>query len=141
MHRLSAFALFLTIAVLAVPAFPQTESPGQRSRQHKGQRLKRADVNGDGQISRDEWKGKGRAFEHLDRNHDGNVSLEEAQQARRDRAEHRQKALERIDRNSDGQISKAEWPRASEAFDRLDQNHDGVVTREELASGRHKRQR
>lgn len=143
MHRRTAFALVLTVALLAIPAFSQTESPGQRGgRPHKGQLLKRADANGDGQISREEWKRNPRAFDRFDRNRDGAISRDEAQQAARDRAERRHKALERIDKNNDGQLSRDEWPRGPEAFDRLDQNRDGLLTREELASGRrHRRQR
>jgi Ca2+-binding EF-hand superfamily protein len=138
MRRLSAFALFLTISLLASPAFAQTESTGQRGgRHHKGHLLRRADVNGDGQISRDEWKRNPRAFDRLDSNRDGVISRDEAQQAARNRAERRHKALERIDKNNDGQISRDEWPRAPETFDRLDQNHDGLLTREELAAARH----
>jgi Ca2+-binding EF-hand superfamily protein len=142
MHRRSAFALFLTIALLAIPVFSQTESPGERgARHHKGQLLRRADANGDGQISREEWKRNPRAFDRLDGNRDGVISRDEAQQAARDRTERRHKALERIDKNNDGQINREEWPRGPEAFDRLDQNHDGLLTREEIAAGRrHRRQ-
>ena len=138
MKQRSVFALFVMIGLLATTAFSQTESPGQRrGRHHKGELLKRSDANGDGQISRDEWKGKPRGFERLDRNHDGSVTRDEAEQAARDRAEHRRKRIEQIDKNSDGQISREEWQRRPEVFDRLDQNRDGVLTREELAAGRH----
>ncbi|HYV06753.1 MAG TPA: EF-hand domain-containing protein [Blastocatellia bacterium] len=137
----SVFALFLTIGLLATTAFPQTESPGQRRGRHnKGKLLQRSDANGDGQISRDEWKGRPRGFERLDRNHDGTLTRDEAEQAARDRAEHRRKAIEQADKNGDGQINREEWQRRPEVFDRLDQNRDGVLTREELAAGRrHKR--
>ena len=143
MYRQSTLALFLTITSLAIPAFSQTESPEQgRGRHQKGRLLKRADANGDGQISRDEWKRNPRGFDRLDGNRDGVISRDEAQQAARDRVERRHKALERIDKNNDGQISRDEWPRGPEGFDRLDQNHDGLLTREELAAGRrHRRPR
>jgi hypothetical protein len=142
MHIRSAFAIGLVIGLFSISANSQNDSssaPGLRH--HRGHLLKRADANGDGQISRDEWKRRPRAFARLDTNHDGSISRTELQEAARNRGERRRKALERIDKNNDGQISRDEWPRGSEIFARLDQNHDGLLTREELAAGRHRRQR
>jgi len=128
-------ALFLPAASLA-----QVQSLKANRHNHLEKLFQRADKNGDGQISRDEWSRRPRAFDRLDQNHDGFISREEAQTAVRRRARNKrrfaEKALQRLDKNNDGQISRDEWVRNPKAFDRLDGNHDGVITREELAAGR-----
>ena len=137
MRRLSLFALFLVILVTTTQAFPQTESPGEgRGRRQKGRLLKRADTNGDGQISRDEWTRKPRGCDRLDRNHDGAITGDEAKAAAHERIERRKKALERMDKDNDGQIAREEWPGNPEAFDRRDRNKDGVISRDEMGRRR-----
>lgn len=141
MRRLSPLALFLVILLTATQAFSQAESPGEgRGRRQKGHLLKRADTNGDGQISRDEWTRKARGFDRLDRNHDGAITGDEAQAAARERIERRRKALERIDKNNDGQIARDEWPGKPETFARRDRNNDGVISRDEMGRRRHHRE-
>ena len=46
-------------------------------------RFKAMDLNGDGSISRDEWKGQARVFDRLDANHDGVLSPQELRRAMR----------------------------------------------------------
>ena len=116
-------ALALTAGTLAQD--PTTQSPG---REHRGGKLRKLDANNDGQITRDEWKGKPKGFGRLDRNNDNIVSREEAAAARR---AHGKRQFKKMDANNDGQISRAEWQGDAELFSRLDVNSDGVIAQEE----------
>jgi hypothetical protein len=68
----------LFILALATAAFGQDpQAPqGKRAGHHYG-KLKKMDANHDGQVTRDEWKGKSKKFKRLDANHDGVVTKEE----------------------------------------------------------------
>ena len=134
----------LVIAILSASAVAQTSiqpgQPGQGARKGRHM-LKRFDANGDGQISRDEWKGKPQAFDRLDRDHNDVITADELAAARQMHRQRMVERLEKMDANRDGIISRQEWTGKLEVFDRLDQNHDGMLTREELQSGRHHRKR
>ncbi len=69
----------LFILALATAAFgqdPQNRQiqPGKHAKHAK---LKQMDTNQDGQITRDEWKGKPKKFNKLDTNNDGRITTEE----------------------------------------------------------------
>lgn len=124
------------VAALALGA-TATASLAQQPAPQKGammERLRAADTNGDGLISRAEAAALPRLAEHfdaLDANHDGQLSLDELRAARH----HGRfaKAFQRADANGDGRISRDEFLAQAQArFDRLDANHDGFVTVEEM---------
>ncbi len=106
----------------------------------RGERLRKADANGDGLVSREEAKAAPRLakhFDEIDANKDGQVSPEEMRAFHEKRhAEH----WKRLDANGDGQVSKAEAqasaPRLFENFESLDANKDGQLSREELQAAR-----
>ncbi|HZF37211.1 MAG TPA: hypothetical protein VE715_00170 [Blastocatellia bacterium] len=127
-------ALLISISVLAQA--PQGQpGPRQRGGLNEEKRMKRMDINNDGAISRDEWKGKPEVFDKLDKNGDGSLTREEFAAAA-----HRQAGrLNQMDTNNDGQISRDEWKGNPKRFDRLDVNGDGVITKEEIRSARQKR--
>ena len=77
--------------------------------------LKRMDADGDGEVSRDEYKGPPGVFEKLDADADGSLTMEEARQMRRVMQE---LAWEKVDRD--------------EMFNAIDQDGDGVVTKDEF---------
>ena len=136
--------VFAALAVLAVSCvvLAQTQDPTQRRPQGIRKALRKADLDHDGRISREEWNRNPKAFERLDSNNDGFITREEFQAARQTRARrgaHIAKRLREADKNNDGQISRDEWPGPAEMFDRLDGNHDGVVTREEIRAHRRSR--
>ncbi len=69
-------ALLTTISVLAQD--PQGQPGPRRRGGHNGEkRMKSMDINNDGVISRDEWKGKPEVFNRIDKNGDGSLTREE----------------------------------------------------------------
>ena len=127
--------LAASLAVFLTAANAQQGTPGKGM-----ERLKAADTNGDGMISRDEARAAlPKIYEHFDRidtNKDGLITFEELrafhQQAR---GEHAMKA----DTDGDGRISRAEaakMPRLAEHFDQIDTDKDGYLSREELQAAR-----
>ena len=108
------------------------------------ERLKAADTNGDGVISREEAQaalpGLAANFDAIDANKDGNITYAEMQAAhgtfgRAGRGE----GWKKWDANGDGKLSRdevANAPRLAPQFDALDANKDGFLTAEELPAGR-----
>ena len=131
-------------AILAVAAPEGHEGRGQGM-----ERLKQADTNGDGMISRDEAKALPRLLRHfdeIDTDGNGQITAEEMRafhEKRRDqkRAEHWKK----LDTNGDGRVSfdeaKANAPRLAEHFKEIDANGDGFITPDELKAAHAKHER
>jgi Ca2+-binding EF-hand superfamily protein len=127
-------ALLTTISVLAQE--PQGQpGPGRRGGHNGEKRMKTMDINNDGKISRDEWKGKPEAFNRIDKNGDGSITREELGEAARRQGGR----LNQMDTNNDGKISRDEWKGNPKRFDRLDANGDGVITKEEIRGARQNR--
>jgi len=131
--------LTLTAASLAAASFLVLADPGS----HGGrglERLKAADTNGDGMISRQEAATLPRIaknFDAIDTNRDGQVTTEELHAFhKQQRADH----WKRLDTDGDGRVSKAEAqanaPRLFERFNQLDANGDGFLTPDELKAAR-----
>lgn len=105
------------------------------------ERLKAADTNADGLISRAEAAALPRLAEHfdeIDANRDGQVSFEELRAFHAaHRGEHRKAAMKRMDTDGDGKLSRAEALAAAAArFDAADANKDGFLTPEEMKAAR-----
>ena len=108
-----------------------------------GERLKAADTNGDGMISRAESAALPRIaqqFDQIDANRDGQVTKDELRAFHQQHHGDRKGGMKRADTDGDGRISKAEAqasaPRLFEHFDAIDANRDGFVTREEMKAAR-----
>jgi Ca2+-binding EF-hand superfamily protein len=115
----------------------------QEGRGKMMERLKAADTNGDGMISKQESAALPRLakdFDAIDANHDGQVTMDEL---RAFHEAHRGKGgMKKLDTDGDGRISRAEAakaPRLAEHFDAIDTNHDGFITPEEMKAAHAKR--
>ena len=91
------------------------------------QRMKRYDADGDGKVTREEFRGPARAFDRFDANRDGVVTQEEMRARRAD------PVTRAADADKDGKVTKEEW---SALFDRMDANGDGVLDASELRAPR-----
>ncbi|HEX4781929.1 MAG TPA: EF-hand domain-containing protein [Usitatibacter sp.] len=143
------YAALLSALGLACAATLAAAAPPAGEGHDPMMRLKQADTNGDGMISRDEAKALpmiAKHFDEIDTNHDNQITADEL------RAFHAQmsggrhaKAAERfkkLDTDGDGRISRAEAqasPRLSKGFDAIDANKDGYITPDELKAAREQR--
>jgi Ca2+-binding EF-hand superfamily protein len=94
------------------------------------QRLDQHDRNGDGMVTRAEWRGNNRSFQQHDRNRDGVLSGDELSDVRSDG--NRGRAAGRLDKDRSGAVEGHEWPYNSNVFHELDKDGNSVLTNDEL---------
>ena len=141
--RFSMFATCLLAMILSTAAFAQSQNVApdqtgqqkQRNSRHHGGKITKMDTNHDGQITREEWKGRDRGFQKADQNNDGIISRQETRNGRRQLGKLH---LRQMDSNQDRQITRSEWSGDAETFGKFDKNSDGTITRDELRSRRRK---
>ena len=130
-------ALALTSAAVIALAAPE----GAGGPRHGGmERLKQADTDGNGMISREEAKALpmiAKHFDEIDTNKDNQLSPDELRAFHEKmRAAHAAERFKKLDTDGDGRISlaeaKANAPRLAEHFSEIDTNGDGFITPEEL---------
>lgn len=133
---LLAAVAFGSAAILAIAA-PE----GRDARGAMQDRIKQADTNGDGMLSRAEAAALPRILKHfdeIDTNHDNQITADELRAFHeKQRGEHWKK----LDTNGDGKISREEAkaaPRLSERFDQIDTNKDGFITPDEMKAAHEK---
>jgi EF hand len=86
------------------------------------------DRNGDGVITRPEWRGNNQSFQQHDRNRDGVLSGREVWTSDRNMSvDDNRAAFGSLDHNHDGVLDGREWPYGASAFNRLDRNDDRRV--------------
>jgi hypothetical protein len=91
------------------------------------------DRNGDGIITRAEWRGNAHSFDVQDRNNDGVISARDRNYtAGRYGANARYGDWRTLDRDADGRLERWEWPHGDSLFDDIDRNNDGRVSQWEL---------
>ncbi|HUQ28607.1 MAG TPA: EF-hand domain-containing protein [Usitatibacter sp.] len=138
-HVATLTALALASAAVIAIAAPEG---GAGKRHHGGgmERLKQADTDGNGMISRDEAKALPRIaqrFDEIDANKDNQLSPDElrAFHAKMHAARGAER-FKRLDTDGDGKVSlaeaKAHAPRLAEHFSKVDANGDGFITPEEM---------
>lgn len=128
----------LTAALIAGAAFAANAGdPGRHGKGNPQEKIKAADTNGDGMISRDEAKALPRLAQHFDQidaDKNGFVTTQELQAMH---GKHREERFARMDTDRDGKISKAEadrFPKLGEKFTALDTNGDGFLSKDELSA-------
>ncbi len=120
-----------------------------REQQQAQMRFQGMDANGDGRISRAEWRGSDRSFRAHDWNGDGMLSGDEVRaganrqlgenddfdQTRPEFRNWTERGFTSLDRDRDDRIQRSEWFYDREGFTRADRNRDGVLTRAEFLGG------
>ena len=112
-----------TRALLIVPSILVTLTATVASAQRADMRFRGMDRNGDGVVTRDEWRGSAQSFRVHDWNGDGVLSGDEVAP---------DAGFATLDRNRDGAVTPDEWRFDTASFHRTDRNGDGRITREEL---------
>ena len=130
----------ITLSLLAAIAATAAVAHEGRGPGRMAERLKAADTNTDGLISRAEAAALPRLaqrFDGIDANRDGQVSAEELRAAHAAHRGGKGRMFKRADADNDGRVSQQEFmARAASRFQRIDADGDGFVTREEAAAGR-----
>lgn len=132
--------LLIAAAVVSASTLVLADTGTASKRGTMIERLKAADTDGNGMLSRQEAAALPRIaerFDDIDTNKDNQVSFDEL------RAYHQaHRGGKSADANGDGKISREEFlARAAARFDRLDANKDGVLTAEEMKAGHHRHDR
>lgn len=137
-------ALGLGSAVLLAQSQAFAQGPGGHGAFME--RLRAADKNADGMLSREEAASLPRIlerFDAIDADHNGFITFEELRAFHGQQRHRHGGFLKHLDKDGDGRISRDEAaaaPRLAQRFDQIDADHDGFLTREELRAA-HQAQR
>lgn len=139
--RIERFRTAALILPIAFAGFAAEASAQWRAAQPRGQQTMRyaeMDANGDGVITRAEWRGTRQEFIDADINRDGVLSGNEVRINNNNgpvgtggRDDDRRADFQSLDTNNDGIINRNEWRGSRAAFQDEDVNNDGVITRRE----------
>jgi Ca2+-binding EF-hand superfamily protein len=116
--------------ILACAALPFVVSEAAAQ---SASRYRAWDRNGDGVITRSEWRGSLAMFRDLDWNSDGVLSGDEmGDRVRRPADRSDDLTFADLDRNNDGRLSRGEWAGNRMTFRQLDRNGDNHISRGEF---------
>lgn len=127
------FRTTLLVTVLSLVAGP-ARAPSPDWVRHVLANFDRIDANGDGLISRAEFRDVQAArWRQIDRNGDGNLGTDDFPSGSVRRARARLAEIAYLDENDDGRISEGEFLNAPAlVFAQADRNADGVLTPSEI---------
>ena len=130
------FATVLAAAMAAPSAQAQTRRGDWRAQQDSSgrqMRFRNMDTDGDGVITRAEWRGSLQAFQQEDTNNDNVLSGAEIWgDGGQGSGQDLNQIFDRADRNNDRVLSRDEWYGDLQTFERLDRNDDGRVSLSEF---------
>ena len=131
MRRLYSVLTMMMLGAVALPACART------GRADPVERIRQADTNHDGLISRDEFmSARAARFDKMDRNHDGyldDADLPRFVSSRAGAADKFHAVLQMADADHDGRVGHGEFvDGGSRMFGMIDANHDGVIDPDEL---------
>jgi Ca2+-binding EF-hand superfamily protein len=143
--------VFSTLVVagvcLCAGAVQAGEPPQNRNAQQtEAMRFRAMDRDGNGRITRQEWRGSTQSFRIHDWNGDGELSGDEVRpgaqrprdlndfdpQRRGQYADWTEEAFADLDHNRDGRLTKDEWHYDNQTWLRADRNRDNVLSRAEF---------
>ena len=126
------------------------DAQGRATRTNAPIRFQAMDADGNGVITRQEWRGNDRSFRNHDWNGDGRLSGDEVRVGARRQNRWDDRDIETsldfeddwtderfkvLDHNNDGRLSRAEWHASGEVFARVDRNRDNVLSLAEFRGG------
>lgn len=94
--------------------------------------IDRLDLDGDGQISADEFKGPEDHFSRMDTDGDGYLTEDELENGRPGPPPGGDSSFEKDDVDGDGMVSAEEFSGPADFFERMDADGDGYITQEEI---------
>ncbi|MGH7151003.1 MAG: EF-hand domain-containing protein, partial [Planctomycetota bacterium] len=112
------------------------EPPAPPEAPDRDRNLRRLDADGDGAISRSEWKGNAAEFDRMDADKDGAIAGEELRGGRGEGRARREAGLfaegnpMEFDQNADGKLAPKEF--STYLFSRLDADRDGSLLSQDL---------
>jgi Ca2+-binding EF-hand superfamily protein len=150
-----SFSSFTTLVLLALPLAPLTtdsalasEGDQARSSQSEAARFRAMDMDNDGRVTREEWRGSVQSFRVHDWNRDGVLSGDELRpggwrngrgqvpdfdaEASGEINDWSTEAFANLDHNRDGRIARTEWHYDLDTFRRVDSNRDNTISRAEF---------
>ena len=139
-------ATFVTAAMVSTLIGVPAVSAQTRAQTSEELRFREMDTNGDGRVTRQEWRGSASSFRVHDWNGDGLLDGQEIRAAARRQAteapdysandygynDWSQRGFTSLDSNRDGRIARQEWHYDNETFYRVDRNRDGFLSSAEF---------